>query len=233
MKRGAECNMDHQLLCMKIKMLGTCHRRMVRTIMTRRFDVAKLARNGRPEEGPSEAPQREAFQQQVADRASAAWPAEGSAEDKLEAMRFALLDSAEAVLAILQRRNKRYTKWLATKHAEDQRSFWQAKGEARRVMQDAKNRWFQEKAEEAQKAWFGRKRVWKCFRDMQYGRRGLVPSRSATIKDENGNPCTTPSAQQQRWQRHFTNVLNTQRQFNMEEIQSVRQRPQRTYISQE
>ena len=84
--------------------------------------------------------------------------------------------------------------------------------------------------EEAQKARFWGKRVWKCIRDMQYGRRGVVPSRSATIKDENGNPCTTPSAQQQRWQRHFTNVLNTQSQFNMEEIQSVRQRPQRTYL---
>ena len=72
--------------------------------------------------------------------------------------------------------------------------------------------------------------MWKCIRDMQYGCRGPVPSRSVTIKDENGNPCTTPSAQQQQWQRHFTNVLNTQSQFNMEEIQSVRQRPQRTYL---
>ena len=152
-KRGAECNTDHQLLCMKIKMLGTCHRRIVPTVRTRRFDVAKLARNVRLEEGPSETPQQEAFQQQVANRASAAWPVEGSAEDKWEAMRSALLDSAEAVLCtksryhpdwfrecanelepILQRRNKLYTKWLATKCADDQRRFRQARGEARRVM---------------------------------------------------------------------------------------------------
>ena len=163
-KRGAECNTDHQLLCMKIKMLGTCHHRIVPTVRTRWFDVAKLARNGRPEEGPSEAPQWEAFQQQVADRASAAWPTEGSAEDKWEAMRSALLDLAEAVLGtesryhpdwfrecadelepILQCRNKLYTKWLATKRVEDQRRFRQARGEACRVMRDAKNRSFQEK----------------------------------------------------------------------------------------
>ena len=152
---GAECNTDHQLLCMKIKMLGTCHRRIVSTVRTRRFDVAKLARNGRLEEGPSEVPQREVFQQQVADRASAAWPVEGSAEDKWDAMRSALLDSAEAVLGtesryhpdwfrecadelepILQRRNKLYSKWLATKRAEDQRRFRQARGEARRLIRD-------------------------------------------------------------------------------------------------
>ena len=92
-------------------------------------------------------------------------------------MRSALLDTAEAVLGtesrhhpdwfrecadelepVLQRRNKMYMKWLATKRAEDQRRFRQARGEARQVIRDAKNRWFQAKAEEAQKARFGGKK---------------------------------------------------------------------------
>ena len=42
------------------------------------------------------------------------------------------------------------------------------------------------KAERAQKEWFGGKKVWICIRDMQCGRRGLLPSVSVSIKDENG-----------------------------------------------
>ena len=46
---------------------------------------------------------------------------------------------------------------------------------------------------------------------------------SVSIKDENSNPCTTPSAKQQRWRRHFTRVLDVQSQFNPEEMEKVRQ----------
>ena len=56
--------------------------------------------------------------------------------------------------------------------------------------------------------------MWKCIRDMQHGRRGLVPARLATVVDEEGNACTTVEAQQQRWRRHFTKILNIQSQFN-------------------
>ena len=59
---------SHQLLCTKIKLSGTRHSRRVLTVRTRRFDVAKLARNGRPEEGLPE----------------------GSAEDKWEAYMYDL-----------------------------------------------------------------------------------------------------------------------------------------------
>ena len=67
---------------------------------------------------------------------------------------------------------------------------------------------------------------------MQYGRRGLVPSRLATVVDEEGNPCTTVEAQQQRWRRHFTNILNIQIQFNEAEIKKARQRPVRHQLAE-
>ena len=46
-------------------------------------------------------------------------------------------------------------------------------------MRAAKNAWFTSKAEEVQRSRFGGKKVWKCIRDMQYGRHELVPSRLA------------------------------------------------------
>ena len=87
-----------------------------------------------------------------------------------------------------------------------------------------KNTWFQSKAEEAEREHFGGKRVWKCIRDMQHGCRGLMPSRVVTIVDENGEPCSSPSAQHQCWRRHFTTVLNVRSQYDTTAMDEVRQR---------
>ena len=99
-------------------------------------------------------------------------------------------------------------------------------------MRAAKNAWFTSKAEEAQRSRFGGKKVWKCIRDMQYARRGLVPSRLATVVDDEGNPCSTLVAQQQQWRRHFTRILNIQSQFNEAEIMRARQRPVRHHLTE-
>ena len=63
-----------------------------------------------------------------------------------------------------------------------------------------------------------RKEVYQC------GRRGLLPSTTVTINNEDGNP---PSDEQQRWRRHLSTVLNVQSQFEREELEKVRQRPLR------
>ena len=59
---------------------------------------------------------------------------------------------------------------------------------------------------------------------MQGACRGLIPSRVITINDENGEPCSTPTTQQQRWRRHFTKVLNRRSQYESAEMEKVRQR---------
>ena len=63
-------------------------------------------------------------------------------------------------------------------------------------MRAAKNTWFQNKAKEAQKVRFGGKKVWLCIRDMQRGRRGLVPTRTAMVRDEDGTPCTASTLEE-------------------------------------
>ena len=76
-----------------------------------------------------------------------------------------------------------------------------------------KNTWFLRKAEEIDRERFGGKKVWKGIRDMEWGRRGLLPSRSAVIHDEEGAPCSSKDAQHQRWRRHFTKALNIMNQY--------------------
>ena len=65
----------------------------------------------------------------------------------------------------------------------------------------------------------GEKVVWKCIRDIQWGRRGLVPVKCVSVRDEEGlNLCNTPQKQQKRWCRHFTKVMNIHSQFDEEGI---------------
>ena len=64
----------------------------------------------------------------------------------------------------------------------------------------------------------------EVHRDIQRGKRALVPRRSAFVSDEEGNTCTI-LMQQQRWRKHFTNVLNVQSEFNPIVLDKARQRP--------
>ena len=95
-----------------------------------------------------------------------------------------------------------------------------------------KNARFLRMAQRAQRGRFGGKEVWQCVRDMQHACRGLVPVRSGTIKDEVGNPCTSAEESQQRWRRHFTDVLNQQSQYNPAELERVIQRPLRQHLAE-
>lgn len=52
------------------------------------------------------------------------------------------------------------------------------------------------KAMEAERGKNGGKVVWKCIRDIQRGRRGLVPVTTAVVKDEDGNTCNTPEMEE-------------------------------------
>ena len=182
--------------------------------------------------------------------AQAAWPQDGSVEEKWKVIRSALTKAAESVLGSEQRhqpdwfqeskttilpalehRNRMYTQWLATGDERDLQKFRSARAEARQAVRTAKNAWFQTEAEEAQKGRFSGKRVWKCIRDMQSGRRGLLPTRSSCIRNEDGNFCTTLPEQHQRWHRHFSKVLNVMSDFDMSELEKVRQRPTKEEIA--
>ena len=56
---------------------------------------------------------------------------------------------------------------------------------------------------------------------MERGRRGLIPTRCISIKDEEGNPCTSTESQEERWKRHFSNVLNVRSKYSEEELRPI------------
>ena len=93
---------------------------------------------------------------------------------------------------LLERRTRLYTLWLSTARERDRKKFAKVHSNARRAVQGAKDNWFERKALEAQRSQFGGKAVWRCVRDIQRERRELVPVRSAVVRDEEGNACTSP-----------------------------------------
>ena len=101
-------------------------------------------------------------------------------------------ESADELRPQLLRRNNAYDRWLASGKEEDLMRFKVARNEARNI-REVKNSWFRAKAQEAEEEQFWGKKVWKCIRDMQFGKRGRVPTRVVAICDESGEPCSTPS----------------------------------------
>ena len=73
-KRGAECNTDHQLLHIKIKVTGKGEYHHLRTKKRKRFDVSRLT--GRDETG------RQLYRELVCRRTTEAWVNEGTVEEK-------------------------------------------------------------------------------------------------------------------------------------------------------
>ena len=62
------------------------------------------------------------------------------------------------------------------------RKFMMARRSARKAVREAKNKWFQVKAAQAMRGKNNGKVVWKCIRDIQRSRRGLVPVRTPTVE---------------------------------------------------
>ena len=98
----------------------------------------------------------------------------------------------------MKERNRLHTLWLNTGKERDRVKHARARWAVRKLMRKAKNDWFLHKALEAEKGRHGGKLVWQCIRDIKRGRRGLVPARTAVVKDEEGNVCTTMESQQER-----------------------------------
>ena len=119
---------------------------------------------------------------------------------------------------LLSKRNWLYALWLGTGKEIYKRKHKVAQRAARRAIRTAKDDWFQQNVLGAEKGRNGGKLVWKCIHDIQRGRRGLVPMRTAVVGDESGDVCTTSEAQNERWRRHFSKILNVQSEFDMEEL---------------
>ena len=213
-KRGAECNTDHQFLCASVIMAWRGLKKRAGMNEGKRYGVLGLVSCKASDNMSTGRPLQQEYIEEVLERATSAWPEEGTVEERWEVMRSSLLESADELLGYeksrlpdwflesadglrpqLQRRNNAYE---ASGKQEDLTRFKFARNEAKKSIREAKNSWFRANAQEAEGERFGGKKVWKCIRDMQFGRRGRVTTRVVAICDESGEPCSTPTEHHQR-----------------------------------
>ena len=185
-RRGAKCNTDHHLVCMKLRLKRTPGGRVSEGVKYRRFDVLKLRDKCA---GVEEESVKSQYLQEVLERAENEWCDKVGVEGKWSAVKSALVaiaeevfgragrlqpgwfrESIEALQPLLVARNAAYSRWLGTGRTEDLSKFQQARSTAKRAIRKAKNDWFQEKAREIE-----REKVWKAIREMKHGCRGLLP----------------------------------------------------------
>ena len=100
MRRGAECNTDHQMLCATLN-IGRCgYCKGKRAPDNRRYDVKGLE-VGVAEESDVRVPYVEC----VLEKARTGWPVDGSVEEKWGVLRSAMTGAADEVLGKAKRRN--------------------------------------------------------------------------------------------------------------------------------
>ena len=246
--RGAQCNTDHQMLRVKLHVGPVRRHYRPNSSSQMRFDISKLKEQAVGSHGRMTA--RGQFQEMVGEKLNQLWEEADSIEKKWTSMKSALCEVAEATIGrekrrqvdwfresapiirpLLQKRNALYNKWLSSGKVTDKEEFKEARKKAQKAIREAKNNWFSLKAKEAQGGVNGGKVVWKCIREIQRGRRGLVPVRTRSVRDEEGHTCSTPQQQHDRWRRHFSNLLNIVSEIDVTELEQARQRPPRTEMA--
>ena len=172
-----------------------------------RWDVSKLQGSNEDKQGRELA--RGRYLRCIGERIREQWDESSDTETKWSVLKAALCEEAKElgvedrrqpdrfreggaeIKPIIAEKNRLHTLWLSTGLQRDRKKYVDARRLARKTVRAAKDAWFLHKAMEAERGRHRGKLVWSCIRDIQRGRRGLVPMRLAAVKNEDGSVCAT------------------------------------------
>ena len=115
-KRGAECNTDHQLLCATVRMAWHCRGQREKQQRRGRYDVSKLLKCDDNVGNDSQQSLRESYIDCVVGRTRTGWPEDGTVEDKWQKICSALITTSDELLGLA---NSRQPNWLSSSKRED------------------------------------------------------------------------------------------------------------------
>ena len=132
-------------------------------------------------------------------------------------------DNKEVVSKALK---KKYEAWKQTLLRKTRRSllrFKQARAEAKRVIVNAKNKWWQKKTEENEEAFLcgNSFEAYSLIRLLRNSHEYRSRVRSPNIKSKYGDLLTENDATLEQWKEHFSEVLNVDAAVGNEVIDSI------------
>ena len=249
---AADCGSDHRLVCASLKLPRTRFDHRPSTAKHARFDVCYLrpSVNLSPEKKRAAAERQENFKTAVTSALTSTCSQEGNGdletvEEQWCHLRDSLIPAGKQHLGYVRRRdpdwftdnyallyplleNRRlcYNRWVASQQAVDYSRFKSARSKAGAAVRRAKNDWLASVAQQTESHSNGGA-VWSAIRSIQHCFRGLRPSTSVALKKADGELCKSADEISDRWQQHFTNVLNIESNFDSSVFDSLRVRPVR------
>ena len=97
-KRGAECNTDHQFLHASVRMAWRGLKKRAGMNEGKRYDASGLVSCKGSDDMSTGRPLQQQYIEEVLERATSAWSEEGTMEERWEVMCSALLESADEFL---------------------------------------------------------------------------------------------------------------------------------------
>lgn len=251
--RGAQCNTDHQLLCATFHLgSGKIQHHASKSPTMPRFDVSQLSHACQtPDECTTSSCYRAQYNEKLA-HSFQNWRSEPCIEEKWKKFKSSLIQVADdipgrthrrqpdwfqakqnIIKPALRDRDRCHQEWLAHQTESKWHAFTSSRSCARRVVRQAKQTWLAEQADIAQSGRFSGKDVWNAIRSIQQCYHGLQPVRSPAIKKLDGSLCQSPGEVQERWEQHFTQVLNIKSPYDTTVLASMVQRDVDTNLTEE
>ena len=207
--RGAECWSDHRMLRAKL-LLGkkSYTKSPLPKSPAKRLNVDDLKSDDT----------RDEFNRKMLEMLDQDWVKNGSTSQKLSVLVESTIAAAEQCLSsevkrspdwfkesedlikpALEKRNTLMKVWLESGAEADRKNLAQQKGKVQRLMRQAKNQWFQQKAAEIELKLARSRSPWKSIRQLQSAKFGRKPVPPRALKQEDGSLCASESECNERW----------------------------------
>ena len=232
--RGANCFTDHYMVRAKLRV--DVRRPRGHRASGQRPPAVEMLRE------PSVCEQ---FKQQLATSLHQR-PSQQSAEDEWAVLRDCVREVSDKVLGerkriqpdwfvesnatlqpVIDAKNKANDEMLQKGTRSARRKFRETQRSVARAVCRAREDWIERVSAEAEKCETAGGAQWRCIRRLQSLHLGRQPARVTSVVDEQGNTLTTSADIQNRWFRHFGNVLNVESQFDAGIVESLPDAPLR------
>ena len=119
-----------------------------------------------------------------------------------------LEENVEVLMPQIQEKGDAHKRMLVTNSVKARKECRQQQQKVKKAVNQTRKHWIRRVALEGETAVKDGKTRWECIRRLQQVYAGGKPIRPSAVRKENGQLIQGPMEMLQRWQQHFSNLLN-------------------------